>query len=118
MDDEEVIRDTTIDVLDLLGYSVVTAKNGREACDIFSKEPASFFRAVILDLTVPGGMGGKETAAAIRKMDPTVPIFVSSGYADDPVMSNPGDFGFTASLSKPFRISDLSKMLAAHARDA
>jgi PAS domain S-box-containing protein len=118
MDDEEVIRDTTIDVLDLLGYAVVTAKNGQEACDIFSKEPKSFFRAVILDLTVPGGMGGKETAGAIRKMDPSVPIFVSSGYADDPVMSNPGDFGFTGSISKPFRIADLSKMLAAHAREA
>ena len=72
------------------------------------------FAAMIFDLTIPGGMGGKEAVAEIRKLDKEIPVFVASGYADDPVMKNPADYGFTASISKPFTIAELSEMLSAH----
>ena len=67
-----------------------------------------------LDLTVPGGMGGVEAVAEVRTLDKKVPIFVASGYADDPVMKNPTEFGFTASICKPFKKIDLAEMLEKH----
>jgi CheY-like chemotaxis protein len=66
---------------------------------------------MILDMTIPGGMGGKEATAEIRKLNAEIPVFVASGYADDPVMKNPAEFGFTASLCKPFRMAELAKLL-------
>jgi len=56
-------------------------------------------------------MGGVDTVANIRKTDRDVPVFVASGYAEDPVMKSPANYGFTASICKPFRISELSEML-------
>jgi CheY-like chemotaxis protein len=69
---------------------------------------------MVFDLTVPGGMGGKEAVVEVRKIAPKTPVFVASGYADDPVMAHPGDFGFTASLRKPFRRSEFARMLESH----
>jgi CheY-like chemotaxis protein len=66
---------------------------------------------MIFDLTVPGGMGGKEAVAEIRKLNSDIPVFVASGYAEDPIMKNPSEYGFTASICKPFRKSELSEML-------
>ena len=70
------------------------------------------YLAVILDLTVPGGMGGQEAARIIRQRDPALPLFVSSGYAEDPVIAEPGRYGFTGSLRKPFSVAELAKLLA------
>jgi CheY-like chemotaxis protein len=70
----------------------------------------------MLDLTVPGGLGGKETISEIRTQDKNVPIFVLSGYADDPIMSNPTSFGFNASISKPFTLKDVAEVLNKHMR--
>jgi two-component system, cell cycle sensor histidine kinase and response regulator CckA len=69
---------------------------------------------MIVDLNVPGGMGGKETVKAVREMSGTIPIFVASGYADDLIMKNPAGYGFTASISKPFRKAELAEMLNRH----
>ena len=66
---------------------------------------------MIFDLTIQGGMGGKETIEKIRKIDKDIPVLVASGYASDPIMANPTQFGFTDSISKPFRIDDLGKMI-------
>ena len=66
---------------------------------------------MIFDLTVPGGVGGIDAIIKIRKIDGDIPVFVSSGYSEDPAMANPQDFGFTASIRKPFQISELSEML-------
>ena len=68
---------------------------------------------MIFDLTVHGGMGGKEALAEIRKLDVYTqnPVFVTSGYAEDPIMANPAEHGFTASICKPFTLSELSEML-------
>jgi PAS domain S-box-containing protein len=113
MDDEEVIRDTVGSMLKSLGYSVISAPNGAEAILAWQREieAENKIEAMILDLTVPGGMGGKEAVVEIRKIDRQVPVFVASGYADDPVMASPKEHGFTDSICKPFRRIDLAEML-------
>ena len=114
MDDDDSIRDILSAMLKHLGYTPVEARDGEEAIDIFynySKTGKSF-KAVILDLTVPGGMGGEKAVVEIRKINNTVPVFVSSGYSQDPVISRPGEFGFSASIIKPFQVKELAEMLA------
>ena len=69
------------------------------------------FDLVIMDLTIPGGMGGKETAIKILSLYPDATLLVSSGYADDPVMVNPSQYGFKAALKKPYALKNLSHML-------
>lgn len=113
MDDEELIRDTIRNMLETIGYSVVCKENGTEAVDFFNTEIKSgrTFAGMIFDLTVPGAMGGKTAVEMIRKTNKEIPVFVASGYADDPVMKNPTEFGFMASICKPFRKSELVAML-------
>jgi PAS domain S-box-containing protein len=116
MDDEEIMRTTMEAMLESLGYTAVCKNNGQAAIDFFLNESKDIkpFVGMIFDLTVPGGMGGKEAAAEIRKTDREIPIFVASGYAGDPVMRNPAEFGFTASICKPFRLIELEEMLEKH----
>jgi CheY-like chemotaxis protein len=71
---------------------------------------------MVFDLTVPGGMGGKDAVAEIRKLNIVTPVFVASGYADDSVMKNPEQYGFTASICKPFRRIELIEMLSKYIR--
>jgi PAS domain S-box-containing protein len=113
MDDEEVIRDTVGDMLKKLGYSVVFAANGTEALRLIAEQEKSGkpFVAFFLDLTIPGGLGGRETLLEIRSRGSHVPAFVISGYAEDPVMAQPQDHDFTASICKPFKKSDLAELL-------
>ena len=65
---------------------------------------------MILDLTIPGGMGGKEAIGMIRKCNSTIPVFVASGYNEDPVLAEPELYGFTASIRKPFLVSELAEL--------
>jgi PAS domain S-box-containing protein len=113
MDDEDSVRSAVKEVLELLGYTVVCKNDGREAVDHYLSETRAgrSFAAMILDLTIPGGMGGVEAVAEIRKLDKHIPVFVASGYADNSVMKTPVEYGFTASISKPFTIAELSEML-------
>ena len=113
MDDEEVMRETIRDMLVALGYTVVCKANGQKAVDFFAAEMKEKrpITGIIFDLTVPGGMGGKAAVEEIRKLNTEIPIFVASGYAEDPVMKNPTEYGFTASICKPFRKNDLAEML-------
>jgi two-component system, cell cycle sensor histidine kinase and response regulator CckA len=113
MDDEEVIRDAVSEMLKSLGYSVITTQNGREAIDVARGETQAgrTIEAMILDMTVPGGMGGREAVGEIHRIDPRLPVFVASGYAADPVMATPKDHGFAGSICKPFTRSDLAEML-------
>jgi CheY-like chemotaxis protein len=69
------------------------------------------FNAVILDLTVSGGMGGLETLAAIRKLDASIPVFLASGYAGGPVISDPDTLGFSGGIGKPFTLAELAGLL-------
>ncbi|NLD93765.1 MAG: PAS domain S-box protein [Fibrobacter sp.] len=113
VDDEEVVRNTTSSMLKLMGYSTVCISEGRTALDYYEKErnaghPVTAF---IVDLTIPAGMGGKEIVNEIRKFNSSIPVFAMSGYADDAVMTDPSEYGFTASIAKPFMIVQLSAML-------
>ncbi len=113
MDDESYIRELMKDMLDLLGYETVVVENGEEAIREYkealnSKNP---FRAVIMDLTIPGGMGGKDAIRELLKIDPHVRSIVSSGYSADSIMANFGDFGFKGILQKPFKIEEVGMML-------
>jgi len=113
MDDEDVVRETLCYMLESLGYVTIGCTDGAKTIDclIEATRMKKELAGLILDLTVPGGLGGKETIAEIRKLNPEIPAFVSSGYADDPVMTNPKDYGFTGSICKPFTKSELARLL-------
>ncbi len=114
MDDEKMIRDMLAQMLGRMGFVVTAAANGQDAVKLFAaaRNSAAPFRAVILDLTIPGGMGGKQAVAQIRKLDHQVPVVVASGYSEDAAIASPQAFGFTAAIEKPFRSSDLATTLS------
>ena len=116
MDDEEVLRDMLAHLLRKSGYEVVCVSNGREALDYYAGalQEGKSVAGMIFDLTIPGAMGGKEAIVEIRKLSETMPVFVASGYADDPVMANPRLYGFTGSIAKPFTSGELSLLLNQH----
>ncbi len=113
MDDDAMLRDVAGAMLDSLGYEVGYARDGREAIETYEKARASArpFNAVIMDLTIPGGMGGKEAVKELLKTDPRVKAIVSSGYSQDAIMANYREYGFSAIISKPYKLTDLSKAL-------
>ena len=113
MDDNEDVRSTARVILEELGYTIELAEHGLEAVDLYSKrkEQGTPFTAVILDLTIPGGMGGRETIEKLLEIDPAVKAIVSSGYSNDPVMANYRDYGFRAVLSKPYLPQEMSMVL-------
>ncbi|OGF48823.1 MAG: hypothetical protein A2231_12215 [Candidatus Firestonebacteria bacterium RIFOXYA2_FULL_40_8] len=113
MDDEVFILELLKDILQELGYNVNTVEKSDDALEIFKNALPSRNRydIVILDLTIPGGMGGKEIVKRMKEFDPKVKAIASSGYSDDEIMSRPKEFGFDASLAKPYAIEALSKIL-------
>jgi PAS domain S-box-containing protein len=110
MDDEEVMNEMTGLLFESFGYTVICKKNGEEVIEYFARNKNEV-TGMILDLTIKGGMGGKETITEIRKINPETPVFVMSGYSDDPVMSNPSQYGFTGSICKPFLQAQLAELL-------
>jgi len=116
MDDDEALLKTTEEMLKSFGYKVVCVTNGESAIDFYSKhrDMGGNLTAMIFDLTISKGMGGKQAAQKIRQICYDIPIFVCSGYADDPVMAYPKVYGFTASLAKPFRMAELARILNEH----
>jgi CheY-like chemotaxis protein len=113
MDDEEMVREVLGGMLARLGYEAEFARDGGEAIEMFVKaqESGQAFAAVILDLTVPGGMGGKEAIKELLKIAPQVKAIVSSGYSDDLIMADFQKYGFAAVIAKPYKISELGKVL-------
>ena len=113
MDDEEIIRDIVGELLVHLGYEVEFAQNGTEAIELYRKsiEQNKTYDAVIMDLTIPGGMGGKDAMAELLKIDPDIKAIVSSGYSNDPVMAQYKEYGFAGIARKPFDIKEISAVL-------
>ena len=115
MDDEEFICKLASDMLTRMGFEVATTHNGEEAIHRYQQsiESGRKYDAVILDLTIPGAMGGKETIKKLLEIDADVRAIVSSGYSNDPVLSDYARYGFRQAVSKPYRIQDLSEALKA-----
>jgi two-component system, cell cycle sensor histidine kinase and response regulator CckA len=113
MDDEKTIRELATEILGNIGYEVEVAADGSEAVEIYknAKKEENPFDAVIMDLTIPGGMGGTEAIKEMQEFDPNVRAIVSSGYSDDPVMSDFRNHGFKDVIAKPYRISELSEVV-------
>ncbi len=111
MDDEEFIRKVAGNILEHLGCQVEFAREGGEAIEKYRShvESDSTFDFVILDLTVPEGLGAEDTIKRLKEIDPDVKAIISSGYSHDPVMSNYKDYGFIAMIRKPYEIEDFIK---------
>ena len=113
MDDEEMLRKLVRQMLERMGYAVETVEDGLEAIEKYKKQKDSSepFDAVILDLTIKGGMGGEQTMRELRKIDPDVKAIVSSGYFNDPVISDFKKYGFMDTLAKPYETKALKEVL-------
>ncbi len=113
LDDEEVLQETFKELLESYGYEVETASTGEEALEKYKKalEENKPFHVTIMDLTIPGGMGGKEVIPHILALNPEALCIISSGYSHDPVLANYQDYGFKAALQKPFEIEKLLELL-------
>jgi PAS domain S-box-containing protein len=111
MDDDEAVRDASMNVLKALGYEVVVVPDGSEALIFFQKAKASGkpFDVVIMDLTIPGGLGGKETIKKLLEIDPDAKAIVSSGYSNDPVMAEYAHYGFKGVVAKPYKIREMGE---------
>lgn len=113
MDDESMVRGVARSILKYLGFEAILASSGEEALEIYQKHRLEgvHIDAVVLDLTVPGGMGGAETASRLLALDPSAKLLVSSGYSEDPVMSNYQEYGFAGRIPKPYKPAEFSEIL-------
>ena len=113
MDDRESIRDMVGEMLSYFGYEVEATGEGSEAIDLYkkAKKAGQSFDAVILDLTIPGGMGGEEVIQKLLEIDPQVKAIASSGYSNDPIMSEYKQYGFSKVVTKPYDVRKLSEIL-------
>ena len=114
MDDEDFIIDILTEMLEMMGHISVSANSGEEALEIISSsyKKGEIFDVCILDLTIPGGRGGLDIVNEIRNISKESAVIASSGYSDDPVITDPEKYGFSSSLQKPFRIDDLSEIIS------
>ena len=114
MDDEEDIREVSVNLVTLLGYQAETAEDGSQAIEkyraaMIAQRP---FAAVIMDLTIPGGMGGQEAVKRILAIDPNAKVIISSGHTGKPIMSNYKDHGFVGAIAKPYDAVELGAALS------
>jgi CheY-like chemotaxis protein len=113
MDDDRFVGDIAMKMLTHLGYQVEVAVDGNQTIDLYKKslEKNRPYGAVIMDLTIPGGMGGVEAIKKLLKIDPRVKAIVSSGYSNDPVMADFRQYGFRGFIKKPYLLKELKKIL-------
>lgn len=113
MEDGDEVRRILGEMLEHLGYDVDSVLNGAELIRKYqqSRDAGRRYDLVIMDLTIPGGMGGKETIKQLLELDPRARAIVSSGYSNDPVMADFAHYGFAGFISKPYKIEELSELL-------
>ncbi|MCJ8329332.1 MAG: response regulator [Lentisphaeria bacterium] len=113
MDDDPIIRRMIKDVLEHLGYHVVLASDGHQAIDLYKEflNSDASIDLVLMDLTIPCGMGGRVAIQEILKVDPEARVILTSGYSKDPAMSDYKDYGFKSSLKKPFKVPELKSLI-------
>jgi PAS domain S-box-containing protein len=113
MEDEETIRDVTGEMLGHFGYEVAFARDGLEAIELYTRAKTSGkpFDVIIMDLTIPGGMGGKEAIRRILDIDPQAKAVVASGYATDPIIADFREYGFCERIAKPYKSEELHAIL-------
>jgi len=113
MDDDRMLREMAEAMLEILGYEPEFAEDGAAAIEMYNKAKSSEkpYDVVILDLTIPGGMGGEEVIKKLLKIDPELKAIVFSGYSESPVMSNYREYGFKGMMAKPFDFKTLGKVL-------
>lgn len=113
MDDEEYIRKLASEILSGVGYEVTTARDGAEAIELYqrARDSGEPYHAIIIDLTIPGGIGGQETIQKLKQIDDGVKAIISSGYINDPAMISFQDYGFKGAIPKPYRAVELSMIL-------
>ncbi|MDA3846240.1 MAG: response regulator [Vallitaleaceae bacterium] len=119
IDDEEFMREIVAKMVNGMGYQALLAVDGEKAleqCALIKKQ-GNTIRAAIFDLTIPGGMGGKETIKGFKEIFPDAPVFASSGFSEDPTIARPRDFGFTDSIRKPYKESELAIMFEKYLKD-
>jgi PAS domain S-box-containing protein len=111
MEDDETLRDVASSILHTLGYTTRTAKDGKEAvaCYEAARKAGEPFDAVIMDLTVPGGMGGKEAVGMLLQIDPGAKVIVTSGYSNDDCIANYKAYGFSGVVPKPYNLKQLGE---------
>ena len=113
MDDDAMIRDIAQSMLSLLGHEVVLVQDGVEALALYREhsDASKPIDIVIMDLTIPGGMGGQDAVKEVLAFDPDARIIVSSGYSTDPIMANCQKYGFCAAIVKPYQLQELTKVI-------
>ncbi len=114
MDDEDMVGEIACQMLGYLGFEAMRVTDGADAVREYkeNRENGVPFSAVIVDLNVPGGMGGKEAVAEILNIDREAKVFVSSGYSTDHIMVNFQEYGFAGGIAKPFDLASMQKMLS------
>lgn len=113
MDDDELITNLLGEIFTDIGYAVTICRDGSEAIDFYrdAMEHGKSYDAVVMDLTIPGGMGGKEAAGKLLQIDPGARLVASSGYSNDPIMSDCRTYGFLAAIAKPYKAADVGKII-------
>jgi len=113
MDDDDMIRESMGEILEDIGYTVTLVRDGREALEALhrARKDNQTFDVAIMDLTIPGGMGGVETVGRLRAVDPLLKAVVSSGYSTAPAMAHYREYGFDAVVAKPYTVTELQHVL-------
>jgi len=113
MDDDHAVREMLVHIIENLGFNVDSASHGEEALKIYqnTKDNGEDYKFVLLDITIPGGMGGKDTILQLREQDPDVKAIAISGYSKDPITTNYKDYGFNAFIAKPFKVNEFENVI-------